>query len=229
MYRISRIFLVALFVTVAMAQSPEPPLSDSRLSIHTLVREDIFAGYLSDDIERLARGEKSIQTLLEKRPNAKAELLAWQAGATLYRAVRAYENNRNDEFQQKYKLALDLFSQANQLGPKNGGVAAVTGGSYVVFGDRLPKEYRAAAWSQAYDSYQELWKQQGAAVDKLPCICGASFSAGWRNPHCAPGALKRPRSISIRYSPCSAILLTTLSPKNGRLIPNPPPIPASPA
>lgn len=168
MYRISRIFLVALFVTVAMAQSPEPPLSDSRLSIHTLVREDIFAGYLSDDIERLARGEKSIQTLLEKRPNAKAELLAWQAGAALYRAVRAYENNRNDEFQQKYKLALDLFSQANQLGPKNGGVAAVTGGTYVVFGDRLPKEYRAAAWSQAYDSYQELWKQQGAAVDKLP-------------------------------------------------------------
>lgn len=168
MCKISKIFLVALFVTVAMAQSPEPPLSDSRLTIHTLVREDIFAGFLTGDMERLARGERSIQTLLEKRPAAKAELLAWQAGAMLYRAVRAYEDNKSDEFQRHYKQALDLFAQANQISPKNGGVAAVTGGSYVTFGDRLPEEYRGAAWSQAYDSYQELWKQQGAMVDKLP-------------------------------------------------------------
>lgn len=168
MCRISRIFLLALFVTVAMAQSSEPPLSDTRLSIHTLVREDIFAGFLTDDMDRLARGEKNIQALLEKRPAAKAELLAWQGGATLYRAVRAHENKSGDEFQRNYKQALGIFSQAQQLGPGNGGVAAVVGGSYVLFADRLPKEHRAAAWSQAYDSYQLLWKQQGAAVDKLP-------------------------------------------------------------
>jgi len=168
MYRISRIFLVVLFVTVAMAQSPEPPLSDTRLSIHTLVREDIFAGFLMDDMERFSRGEKNIQTLLEKRPSAKAELLAWQGGATLYRAIRAHENKQGEEFQRNYKQALDLFSQANQLSPGNGGVAAVTGGSYVIFSDRLPKEHRDAAWSQTYDSYQTLWKQQGPIVDKLP-------------------------------------------------------------
>lgn len=168
MYRTSRIFLVVLFVTVAMAQSPEPPLSDTRLTIHTLVREDIFAGFLTDNMDRLVRGEKNIQALLEKRPSAKAELLAWQGGATLYRAVRAHENNRGEEFQQKYQQALGLFSQALQLGPNNSGVAAVIGGSYVIFGDRLPKENRAAAWSQTYDSYQVLWKQQGPVVDKLP-------------------------------------------------------------
>lgn len=168
MYRISRIFLLALFVTVAMAQSPEPPLSDTRLPIHTLVREDIFAGFLTDDMERFARGEKNIQTLLEKRPAAKSNLLAWQGGASLYRAVRAHEASRGDEFQQKYREALDLFSQARELGSNDGGVAAVTGGSYVVFADRLPKEYRAAAWSQAYDAYQELWKLQAPVVDRLP-------------------------------------------------------------
>src|SRR5436190_21193704 len=30
-------------VAVAVAQSPEPPLSDSRLTVHTLLREDVFA------------------------------------------------------------------------------------------------------------------------------------------------------------------------------------------
>ena len=168
MKAIKRILVVVALVTVAMAQSPEPPLDDTRLTIHTLVREDIFAGFLTDDMERFSRGEKNINLLLEKRPGAKSELLAWQGGATLYRAVIAHENNRPDEFQQKYRQALDLFSQARQLGPQNDGVAAVTGGSFVVFADRLPKEKRADAWAQAYDSYQTLWKHQASFVDKLP-------------------------------------------------------------
>lgn len=168
MYALKRMLLLIALVTVATAQSSEPPLSDSRLTIHTLVREDIFAGFLTDDMERFTRGEKNIQLLLEKRPTAKADLLAWQAGAKLYRAVRAHEGNRREEFQQHYRQALELFAQAHELTPKGGGVAAVTGGSYVIFADRLPPEHRAAAWSQAYDSYQILWKQQEAMVDKLP-------------------------------------------------------------
>lgn len=168
MYALRRILLVIAMVTVATAQSLEPPLSDSRLSIHTLVREDIFAGFLTDDMERFTRGEKNIQLLLEKRPGAKADLLAWQAGAVLYRAVRAHENKRPEEFQRLYRQALDLFAQARELTPQGGGVAAVTGGTYVVFADRLPQEQRAAAWAQAYDAYQTLWKQQSSVIDKLP-------------------------------------------------------------
>jgi tetratricopeptide (TPR) repeat protein len=178
MYGISRIILLAALVTVAVAQTPEPPLADTRLTINTLVREDIFAGFLSDNMERFSRGEKNIQTLLEKRPSAKPELLAWQGGATLYRAVVAYENKRNDEYQQKYKQALDLFAQARQAGPQNPGVAAITGGSYVVFGDRLPKEHSAAAWAQAYENYQALWKLQAPAVDNLPVHLRGELLAG---------------------------------------------------
>ncbi len=167
MHALKKVFLLLALVSVAAAQSPEP-LSDSRLTIHTLLREDIFAGFLTDDAERFSRGERNIELLLEKRPAEKASLLAWKAGATLYRAVRAHENNRKDEFQEKYKLALDLFAQAGKLNPADGGVIAVTGGSYAIFADRLPEEYRAAAWSQAYASYQQLWKYQGSMVEKLP-------------------------------------------------------------
>jgi tetratricopeptide (TPR) repeat protein len=168
MYRLSKILLVALFVTVAMAQSPAPPLSDTRIPVSALVREDIFAGFLTDDMERFTRGEKNIQTLLKMRPEAKPDLLAWKAGAATYRAVRSHEANRTNEFRQKYKEAIDLFSQARQAGPNDPGVSAVTGGTYVLFADRLPEEYRDAAWSQAYESFQELWKNQGPVVDKLP-------------------------------------------------------------
>jgi tetratricopeptide (TPR) repeat protein len=163
-------FLLLFLVSVAVAaQSPEPPLSDSRFTVHTLVREDIFAGFLADDMERFSKGEKNIQLLLEKRPGEKADLLAWQGGAKLYRAVHALENNKKDEFQKYYGQALESFAQARQLNPQGGGgVGAVTGGSYLVFADRLPKEHRAAAWAVAYDAYRALWKQQSAIIDKLP-------------------------------------------------------------
>lgn len=182
--------LVAALATAALAQSPEPPLADTRISVNTLLREDIFAGFISDDMERFARGEKNIQLLIEKRPADKALLLAWQGGATLYRAVRAHENNRADEFQQYYRQATDLFSQARQLGPTNGGVIAITGGSQLLFADRLPKAYRAAAWSEAYAAYQALWKEQAPVVDKLPVhlrgeLLGGLTQAAQRTGHTA--------------------------------------------
>jgi tetratricopeptide (TPR) repeat protein len=163
------ISLLAIFAVASQApQSPEPPLEEKRLTIHTLVREDIFAGFLQNDLTRLTRGEKNIEQLLEKRPAAKAELLSWKAGATVYRAVRALEEKRPDEFKQKYQQALDTFEQAHQLMPGNGGVAAVEGGTFVLFADQLPKELRAAAWERAYSAFKILWKYQGAGIEKMP-------------------------------------------------------------
>jgi hypothetical protein len=165
--RISLI-LVVVVCLMAAAQSPEPPLSDTRLRIETLVREDIFAGVLDSDMDRLARGEKSIEILLEQRPAEKAGLLAWKAGATLYRAVRALEANRTEEFEEKYRQATDLLAQAKKLGPEDLGVTAATAGIYALLADRLPEKARGPAWATAYDSYQTLWKKQAKVVEKLP-------------------------------------------------------------
>jgi hypothetical protein len=168
---IKKLLVIAfVLVTVAAARTPqtEPPLSDNRLTVHTLLREDIFAGFISDDMDRFARGEKNIDLLLAERPGQRANLLAWKGGASLYRAVRAYEEKRTDEFQKYYRKALDSFAEAATLKSGNEGVGAVTGGSFVLFADRLPKEYRAAAWSTAYDNYLTLYKQQGGMLDKFP-------------------------------------------------------------
>jgi hypothetical protein len=163
-----KVSLSILLVTGIAAQSNEIPLSDSRLTVHTLVREDIFAGFLANDLDRLARAEKHLDLLLDKRPAEKQHALAWKAGATLYRAVVAHEANQEAEFKSKYEQARALFAQASAAGPADNGVAAVTGGSYVLFGDRLPAQYRKAAWNTAYDSFALLWKQQAPAVDRLP-------------------------------------------------------------
>jgi tetratricopeptide (TPR) repeat protein len=161
-------FLIASFASAACGQSPDPPISDTRLPVSTLVREDVFAGWRTNDMERYARGEKNIDLLLEQRPAARAECLAWKGGIKLYRGVLALEAGKNEEFERYYQESLDLFAEAKKLAPKYPAVAAIVGGSYVLFADRLPKKYRAAAWSESYDGYHVLWKQQGRSVDRLP-------------------------------------------------------------
>jgi hypothetical protein len=160
--------LVAAVCLTTRAQSPEPPLHDKRISVHTLVREDIFAGVRDGDMDRLARREKSIEILLEQRPAEKPALLVWKAGALLYRAVRADEAKRTQEFNEKYAQAIELIAQAKKLAPDDLGVAAATAGMYALLADRLPEHLRSAAWSTAYESYQTLWKKQGREVEQLP-------------------------------------------------------------
>jgi hypothetical protein len=162
----------------AGAEESRRPEFDPRLNVHTLVREDIFAGFLADDMESFSRGEKTLERLLVERPEAKPAILTWQAGAALKRALIAQKQDRPSEFQELYRHALDLFTEALRLGPDSPDVAAVTGGSYAVLADQLPEKYRLAAWSKAYDAYQTLWKQQALLVDMAPLHIKGELLAG---------------------------------------------------
>ena len=75
--------VVFAVVAAAAAQATDPPLSDMRLSVHTLLREDVFAGFRSDNMDRLSKAEKNIEILLHDRPDQRANLLAWKAGAAM--------------------------------------------------------------------------------------------------------------------------------------------------
>ena len=178
--RMTLLIAIAAVAVAAVAQSQQinPPLDEKRLSIHTLVREDVFAGFLSNDAERMARGEKNIDSLLESRPSARADLLAWKGGIAMYKAVRAFENGKRNEFETLYKASLDRFEEAKQLGPNNGGVFAVLGGSVGIFADRLPKEYREAAWNRAYEAFHVLLKEQAPALPQLPVHLKGELLAG---------------------------------------------------
>lgn len=162
------VFVVFVVSAAAAAQAPEPPLSDTRLTVHTLVREDLFAGFLANDLTRLSRGERNVEVLLRERPDQRANLLAWQGGAAVYRAVLAHEAGNAQEFERLYRSARDAFAEATRLQAGEDGVPAIIGGVHSLFADRLPAAHRPDAWSQAYEAYSLLWKAQGPIVDKLP-------------------------------------------------------------
>jgi hypothetical protein len=160
-------FALAITSTVP-AQAPEPPLGEARLTVHTLLREDVFAGFLQNDLARLSRAEKNIEQLLASRPAERSSILAWQGGTELTRAAQANEATQPDQFGQHYRRAVELFAEARKLDPTNVGVFAINGGSMLMLADRLPQKERAASWEEAYAAYQQLWTMQGEAIDKLP-------------------------------------------------------------
>ena len=150
------------------AQAPEPPLADTRLTVHTLLREDIFAGFLQNDLTRLARAEKNAEVLLANRSAERPAVLAWQGSIALTRAAMANEANQADQFRTFYRRAQDLFGEAMKVAPDNVGVFAITGGTQVTLADRLPSAERKAAWELGYTAYQQLWKLQSQMIEKLP-------------------------------------------------------------
>lgn len=174
---IERTLLTGIVFALAALCQVAPPF-DARLTVHTIVREDLFAGFLTNDMDRLQRGERNIELLLEQRPEAKGNLLAWKGGASLYRAVLAHERGQAREFEAMFKRAKELFAEASQAVPSSLGVPAVTGASYLLFIDRLPEAHKAAASAAAYDTYRQLWKQQGTVVDKMPLHHKGELLAG---------------------------------------------------
>jgi hypothetical protein len=170
--------VLCLALSAVAAQAPDPPLLDTRLTVHTLLREDVFAGFLQNDLARLARAEKNIELLLASRPASRAHLIAWRAGATLTRAVVAHESGRADQFQEQHRQARELFAEAMKLAPDDVGVLAITGGTQVTLADRLPPAERAASWELGYTAYQGLWTLQSAIIDKLPLHMKGEVLAG---------------------------------------------------
>jgi hypothetical protein len=161
--------LVVALASGAFAQSPDPPLADSRLTVHTLVREDIFSAFVPPiDMARFERGERNIEQLLRDRPAQKGNLLAWRGSASMTRAVLAHEAGNAAEFSRRYQTAIASFDEAAKQTSGSDAVLPITGGSLSVLADRLPQQHRAEAWTRAYAVFSALWKAQGPAVEKLP-------------------------------------------------------------
>ncbi len=173
------------YLTVALALAAAAPghAQDARpkgILISTWVREDIFAGFLGGDMERFEAGMAKVERELRSDP-ANTDALAWRGGGKLLRAVRAHESGRHDVFTNLYAEARADFDKAAELSAGKeiaAGAFAITGGSYLLFADRLPSGLRREAWTKAQENYLALRKIQEPYFDKLPPHMRGEVMAG---------------------------------------------------
>jgi hypothetical protein len=156
-----------LLTMLSLGAQPKP----ANLRVSTWVREDIFAGFLDNDMTRHAVGVKKLEAVLAADPKA-ADAIAWQGGSELLHAVRAHDAGDTQGFNDHLAKANERFARAAALAKEipahQQAVLAITGGSWVVFADRLPAAHRTKAWTLARENYSALRTAQKAFWDKLP-------------------------------------------------------------
>jgi tetratricopeptide (TPR) repeat protein len=170
----SRLVVFLLFLGLAFSQNADKA---RQLPIHTQVREDIFAGWMANDLERFQRGIKRTEEFLAERPDYN-HALAWRGGAGLFEAVRAHEAGRTAEFASLYEKATAMLERAYNQNPKDQGTLAIYAGSMTVFADRLPESKRKAAWETVRTRYTELYREQQAFLDQMPVHMKGEVLAG---------------------------------------------------
>jgi hypothetical protein len=131
------------------------------------VREDLFAGYLADDMKTFERGEQKVDELLAEKPDS-AGLQAWKMSAVIYRAVRSFEAGDRAAFDTGYKRAIDTLESLLNKAPKDVAVKAIYGGMISTVGHRLPPDIQLAANRRASEVFLQLEELQKAQFDKMP-------------------------------------------------------------
>ncbi|MBM3813305.1 MAG: hypothetical protein FJW20_16900 [Acidimicrobiia bacterium] len=162
-----------ILAIAAMAQQERP----AGLTVHTWVREDIFAGWMVNDMARHMNGVAKLNKILEAKPDD-AVALSWLGGSYLYRAAVAHEAGKSADFDRYYAEAIKAIDRANELAPRDAGVLSVTGGSFGLFADRLPADKKADGWKRSRTAYAALHKEQQQFADQLPLHMKGELLAG---------------------------------------------------
>jgi hypothetical protein len=151
---------------------------DPRIGVSPLVREDLFAGILANDMTRFARAEATLEQLDQERPDKRSTIRAWQGAAAFYRAILAYESGDAQAGSRFYAQAQTRLDEASKLGPNDLSSLSLGGFANALFADRLPADNRAASWAKAYDYYQKLSALQMPGLGKLPLHDKGELLAG---------------------------------------------------
>jgi hypothetical protein len=166
------IAFVATVVGVA-AQQARP----ANVPIHTWVREDLFAGFMEDDLTRFERGEKKLAEYLAETP-VRPEAAAWLAGVKLYRGGRAFREGKSADGERLVREATELMDTASAQAPDNLGVNAVLGGSVVLLANKVPEQYYLPLMERGRIAFAKLYSVQSKAMAQLPHHIKGELLAG---------------------------------------------------
>jgi hypothetical protein len=156
----SLLFLAAA-LTGAEDSKPE------KVTAHTWVREDVFAGWMAADKERLAAGERKIDQLLKANPQD-TSAMGWLHLAQVTRAAWAHEGRNAAEYGKQIAAAKATRENALATDPKNVGMLITVGATLVMAGPRMAEPDRPEMYTLGRELLTKVREAQAPVMDKLP-------------------------------------------------------------
>lgn len=161
MFRLRFLPVLALPLLAAAASLDKP----EKLTIHTWVREDIFAGWVARDNAALERGVAKLNRFLEQNPGQE-DALAWLYLSEMHRMRAAQAAGDSAAYDRAMAAAAQL--RAKIFDGRTAGV-----GPYIIVGSGL---VAGAFWARDEDRPQ-MYRDGRAMLKRVPEIQGERFNA----------------------------------------------------
>jgi hypothetical protein len=137
------------------------------ITVHTWVREDLFAAYMVKDMTALERGERKLDELLKSDPPA-IEALAWKSFAEAVRMREAKAAGDEAAAATHARAAAGFRKRALEGGDSAGGATLTAGGALMVEAGLTAEPARSAMFRQAREMLRQVQTAQRAVWDQLP-------------------------------------------------------------
>jgi tetratricopeptide (TPR) repeat protein len=169
----SFVFVACGLFAAAAPQEQRP----KGVPFYTWVREDLFAGWMADDMTRFERSMQKTQEYLKEDAN-NMDGVNWLGAGTVFRAVRAFEAGDEAKGDQLFRDAMAMMDKAAAAEPNNPGIRATAGGTLMFFAAKLPDRHYQNAVAKAREHYAILYKAQEPMLDKFPLHLKGEALAG---------------------------------------------------
>ena len=163
MLRASLFCLVAL----PLLNGADDLVKPDKITIHTWVREDIFAGLIGNDTPTFERGVKKIDRYLADHPGDRYGL-AWKFTEATYRMRLARVKGDDAAYAKQLAIAKELRTKVYADGRPDPGLNIIIGSSLLYAAGIAADQDKAWMYRDARDLLQQVPQMQGPVFEKLP-------------------------------------------------------------
>lgn len=160
-----RAVLFSLLLLTGSAIAADAPAKPAGITVHTWVREDLFAGVMVDDRDAVERGSKKLDAVLAANPDD-AVAKSWRVLELVTRA--AWADQKNDPASSKSWMEKAMALRATIADSKDLGVQTVLGGSLLFYAAKSPAQATDTMYRDGREHLIRVRKAQEAYLPKMP-------------------------------------------------------------
>jgi hypothetical protein len=158
---------LSLLVAVSFLTAADELVKPDKLTIHTWVREDMFAGWISNDSAILARGVQKLDRFLADHPND-YNANSWKFLAASFGMIQARNKGDDAAYSRELAISKDLRAKIFMGDQRDPGPYIIVGSSLVRTACFAPEKDRGWMMRDGRDMLVKVIELQGEVFEKLP-------------------------------------------------------------
>jgi hypothetical protein len=158
---------IAALLALALLPAAEDLVKPAHIPVNTWVREDLFAGWVANDLDQFGRGVRKLDLYLQDHPDD-SSALAWQYLVLGYRMRQALAAGDDAAYHSLLVASKEVRLKAFSTDPKDPSPYIIVGSALVRVASSAPEQDRAWMYRDGRDLLNKVPGLQKDYFDTLP-------------------------------------------------------------